>query len=265
MGSEAEFHERVKERERALVGWWTRGSDPVMRVIDSLDIGWAGAARWAASSISLEHAGIHLDICCGWGSFLAHLGWRYPSLSLVGLNIDFEGPHANASELLRRAGVQDRCELVRGDARRLPFPDGIFDSASCFLGLQDVLIGFGEGGIRDTVLEARRIVRSGGQIVCIDDLEMTALCLDRRINDLELRTDERFEPDVRWDRAVGERAIEAFARGRVAQMRLEDPSEEERSYRVELERGMEDLERQLNERGHYNPLKSMRLLVFRKR
>jgi hypothetical protein len=264
MDPEAEFPESVKERERTLVEWWTRDADPAMRMIDSLDIGWAGAADWTASSISLEQAGLHLDICCGWGSFLAHLGWRYPLLSLVGLNIDFEGPHANTSELLRKASVLDRCRLVRADARLLPFPDNMFDSASCFLGLQDVLIGFGELGIKESVLEAYRIVRSGGQIVWADDIESTALCLDQKTDGLDLLTDVRFKPDVRWDRVVGERAIEAFARGRVAQMRLGDPSEEERSYRIELERGRVDLEQQMREEGHYNPLKPMRLLVFRK-
>ena len=263
MDPDDRFLAEVKERERALVDWWTGDADPLMREPDRLDIGWAGAASWATGRILLNPDGLHLDLCSGFGSFLAHLGWRFPALSLVGLNVDFDGPHAKARELLDRAGVGERCALVRADARAIPFADGTFDSASCFLGFQDVLIGFGERGVGEAILETRRVVKSGGQIVWVDDSKTARLCLDLNVDRLELRDDVRFEPDVRWDRVVGERAIEAFARGWVAQMRLEGP-EEERAYRDVLGEKRRDMERQLRDRGYFNPLDPIRLLVFQK-
>lgn len=86
--------------------------------------------------------GLHLDIACGYATSLAQLGWRFPAARLVGLNIDFSGPHMLARPLLVEAGVA--AALVQVVARHLHFAGGSFDLASCFLGLQEVEIGFGQ-------------------------------------------------------------------------------------------------------------------------
>ncbi|MFN2166736.1 MAG: class I SAM-dependent methyltransferase, partial [Anaerolineae bacterium] len=115
-----------------------RDCDPVRQVIDGLDIGWGGVQRWATGRMP-PIGGLHLDLACGYATFLAQLGWRFSDARLVGLNVDFYGPHALARPLLCQAGVC--AALVQADARRMPFAEGTFDSASCFLGLQDVEIG----------------------------------------------------------------------------------------------------------------------------
>lgn len=124
-----EEHE-IEERERALRMWFTRNATGERATVDGLDIGWGGVQRWATSRMPDLGAGRHLDFACGYGTFLAELGWRFPNARLVGLNIDFEGAHALARPLLAEAGVE--AELVQGDAREMPFPDASFDSVSCF-------------------------------------------------------------------------------------------------------------------------------------
>jgi hypothetical protein len=51
--------------------------------IDGLDIGWGGVQRWATAHIPKPTEGPHLDFACGYGTFLAQLGWRFPDVYLI--------------------------------------------------------------------------------------------------------------------------------------------------------------------------------------
>ena len=194
---------RIGDRERQLRAWFTRGGDPLQQVVDGLDIGWGGVQRWATARMPAV-AGWHLDVACGYATFLAQLGWRFPEARLVGLNIDFEGPHSLARPLLAEAGVT--AALVRGDALRLPYAGDSFDSAGCFLGLQDVEIGFGQEGVRQVVAETCRVLRPGGTLVVLDEFPFERF--DRLLDGLPLAVLDRAERalDACWDREVAERA-----------------------------------------------------------
>jgi hypothetical protein len=61
----------ILDRERRLRAWFTRGGDPLQRVVDSLDIGWGGVQRWATARMPAVE-GWHLDIACGYATYLAH-------------------------------------------------------------------------------------------------------------------------------------------------------------------------------------------------
>ena len=256
--------ERIVECEDALREWFTRRCDPIHKVIDGLDIGWGGVQRWATARMPLSETGRHLDFACGYATFLAELGWRFPSLYLVGLNIDYEGPHRLAPRLLEEAGVGDRCLLVRADARGMPFPGACFDSVSCFLGLQDIEIGFGEEGMRASLAEAARIVRPEGTLTLIDEFPFEKF--ERLLDGLALEVVERGERrlDVRWEREVAEKAIELYAEGWVVQERLEDEAAKEKAYREAHARMQAELEKQLVEEGYYVPFGTMRMIVARK-
>jgi len=106
-------------------------------------------------------------VACGYGTFLAELGWRFPSLRLVGPNIDFAGPHALARPLLAEAQVG--ALLVCADARSVPFADVTIGLVSCSLGLQDIKIGFGEQGVRQAVEEADRVLCPGGWLFLLGE------------------------------------------------------------------------------------------------
>ncbi len=254
----------IVERETALRQWFVRNCDPIRGEIDGLDIGWGGVQRWITSVLPLEACQRHLDFACGYATFVAQLAWRFPRLRIVGLNIDFEGPHALAEELVAQAGAADRWEFVRADARRMPFPDGSFDSASCFLGLQDIEIGFGEAGVREALEEATRILKPDGILAVADEFSV------ERLRDLlgPLPLDEpRFEEralDVRWNREVAERAIELYADGWEAQVRSADPAEKADARAEALARMRDELERQVADRGVYVPFGPIRLAIARR-
>ena len=256
--------DRLVEREVALRSWFVQDCGLVRAEIDGLDIGWGGVQRWIASALPLETCRRHLDLACGYATFIAQLAWRFPQLKIVGLNIDFEGPHALAEELVVRAGVADRCEFVHADAQTMPFPNGSFDSASCFLGLQDIEIGFGEEGVRSALAEAARILKRGGILAVADEFPIERLrqLLDRLPLEA-LRFDER-ELDVRWNRDVAERAIELYAEGWEGQVRSDDPGVKAEARAEALARMRRDLERQLTGRGFYVPFGPIRLVIATK-
>jgi SAM-dependent methyltransferase len=251
----------IIDREERLRAWFTRGADPILRIIDGLDIGWGGVQRWATACMPAP-AGPHLDFACGYGTFLAQLGWRFPGVRLVGLNIDYRGPHALIGDLLSQAGVT--AELIQADARRMPFADKTFSSASCFLGLQDIEIGFGEAGMRAALAEATRSLRPGGALTLMDEFPMSTLVA--LLEELPLVVVERAERalDVRWDRHVAKRAISLYATGWAAQARPRTAEQEKRVHEEAYRRMAAEMEHQLLRQGHYIPFGPMRLLIARK-
>jgi hypothetical protein len=192
------------------------------------------------------------------------LGWRFPQARLVGLNIDFQGPHALARPLLNKAGVN--AALVQADARYIPTADASFDSASCFLGMQDVEIGFGEAGVRQMLVEVLRVLRTGGMLVLLDVYSLKRF--KTLLEGLPVRwVDEaKRELDVRWGREAAMRAAELYAEGWVKQMRLqaEDSSTHQVIYRNVLERLKSEIEVQLACQGYYIPSRPVRLLIVEK-
>jgi SAM-dependent methyltransferase len=251
------------EREAQLRAWFTQGCDPIQAVVDGLDIGWGGVQRWATARMSPPLSGLHLDVACGYATFLAQVGWRFPTARLVGLNIDFAGPHRLARPLLAQAGVQ--AALVQADARRMPFSDGVFASASCFLGLQDIEIGFGRDGVRQAVAESVRVLRPGGVLTLLDEFPLERFqCLLEGLP-LEVVAQGVRKLDVCWERPVAELAVDLYADGWAAQARHADPSvpaETRRRVRARMRQAMEG---QLAARGTYVPFGPVRLLAGRKR
>ena len=249
----------IIECEERLRAWFTRGKDPVLQIIDGLDIGWGGAQRWATARMP-EVTGVHLDFACGYGTFLAQLGWRYPGMRLVGLNIDYAGSHACITSLLAEAGVY--ASLVQSDAQRMPFRDASFGSVSCFLGIQDIKIGFGQTGVRRSVHEAVRVLRHGGVLTLIDECtfaDLTEVLAGLPVTEVE--RDER-RLDVRWERAVAERAIALYAEGWIVQHR--GPDSDRRLYAEKLAEMERDMEHQLEARGCYVPFGPMRMIIVEK-
>ena len=252
---------RILAREQALRDWFTRDADPVLAQIDGLDVGWGGIQRWATARMPSPARGLHLDVACGYATFLAQLGWRFPTARLVGLNIDFEGPHALAQPLLAEAGVT--AALVQADARQMPFANAALESASCFLGLQDIEIGFGVAGVQEAVAEAVRVLRPGGVLTLLDEFPLERF--DATLAGLPVVVVDRGERglDVRWDRQVAERAVALYAEGWVAQARVGSPAAQEQVRKVRGRMAAE-MERQLASQGYYVPFGPVRMVVAQK-
>lgn len=261
-GRNSDEEARIACREAALRAWFTRDADPELAEIDGLEIGWGGVQRWATAQLALPARGRHLDVACGYATFLAQLGWRFPTLAMVGLNIDFAGPHAAAPSLLREAGVN--AVLVRADAMEMPFRSGVFGSVSCFLGLQDIEIGFGDCGVRDSLSEAVRVLRADGLLVLLDEFAFPRL--ETWLAGLPVQVTLRAERclEVRWSRPIAERALRLYAQGFVAQMRSDDQAARQRAFEEQLARARAEMERQLHGQGYYVPFGPLRLLLLRK-
>ena len=204
----------------------------------------------------------HLDFCCGYGTFLAQLGWRFPDVELYGLNIDYEGPHSMIKPLLDEAGVG--VSLVQADARRMPFDDGVFGSASCFLGLQDIRIGFGDIGIRESIAETVRVLCHDGVLVLLDEFPFDIF--DHFLHGMPLQVHKRAECklNVRWDRVTAEKAITLYANGYVKQKRTLDDAERKRVYSETYSSMKSEMERQLDEKGYFVPFDCVRMVISKK-
>lgn len=258
MRDASERDSQATAREQALRAWFTQDADPVLAQIDGLDIGWGGVQRWATARMPPPTGGPHLDVACGYATFLAQLGWRFPTAQLVGLNIDFEGPHALARPLLTEAGVT--AALVQADARWVPFAESAFGPASCFLGLQDIEIGFGEEGVRDAVAEMVRVPRPGGVLALLDEFPFERF--DALLDGLPVAVIDHGERelDVRWSRQVAERAIGLYTEGWVAEARVADRAAQEQQACMQVHGRMAaEMERQLATQGYYVPFDPVRM------
>lgn len=252
----------VISRELKLREWFTHGKDEEMREIDGLDIGWGGSQRWVTAAMPDIADGQHLDFACGYGTFLAQIGWRFPRARLFGLNLDYSGPHASVTRLLNRAGVE--VSLVQADAREMPFEDRCFSSVSCFLGLQDIQIGFGERGVHESVSEALRVLKPGGYVVLVDEFDFDVLFSFMNGNCIKTTLKDEFELDIKWSRSVAEAAIRVYSKGWAVQSRVAGENEKERAYSTAYVRMRNDMEEQLDAKGFYVPHGPVRLVVAEK-
>ena len=249
-------------RENRLRAWFTRGKDPIKKIIDGLDIGWGGAQRWAAAQIPIIR-GTHLDIACGYGTFLAQLGWYYPSINLIGLNIDFAGPHKIIHDLLKHADVKS--VLIQADAQELPFKDSCFSSISCFLGLQDIKIGFGVSGIQKTLKQATRILKHGGILALIDEFDFCEYDSFLDLLQFKILVQDEYTLAIRWNRQIAQEAIMLYAKGWIEQMRIVDKTEKETEFKRIYQKMRKDMIEQFKTRGYFIPFGPMRMLILEKR
>jgi SAM-dependent methyltransferase len=100
-----------------------------------------------------------LEMGCGTGVFLPALARAVGESGRV-VGLDHAPAFLDASRTrLAGAGLEDRVELVHGDAHRLPFPDGSFDAAHC----ERVLMHLEDPDL--AIRELVRVVRPGGRVV----------------------------------------------------------------------------------------------------
>ncbi|MBI3932566.1 MAG: methyltransferase domain-containing protein [Acidobacteria bacterium] len=113
-----------------------------------------------------------LDVGCGTGNNLVHLGRRGQA---VGLDLSDE-----ALRFCRTRVVT----VVRAETMRLPFPDGAFDCVTCF----DVLYHRWVKDDRAAAAEMARVLRPGGLLL----LRLPALEILRRAHDEAVHTRHRY-------------------------------------------------------------------------
>ena len=109
-------------------------------------------------------AGAHvLDACTGTADVAIALALRRPGARLTGLDAS-AGMLARGREKVRRAGLENRVELLQGDLLALPFADGRFDCATIAFGLRN--LGERARGAAELV----RVLRRGGRLLVLEFL-----------------------------------------------------------------------------------------------
>lgn len=108
----------------------------------------------------LESSGRMLDIGAGGGAHLVHYAQRFPKAAVVGIEFD-EPSIDNARRAVSEAGVDDRVEIVLGDANALD-ADGTFDLVTMNLTLHET------GRVdeyRNVLDRVRRALNPGGTVI----------------------------------------------------------------------------------------------------
>jgi hypothetical protein len=101
-----------------------------------------------------------VDVGGGDGGFLAGLLRRYPALR--GTLLDLPHVVAGADEVLKAAGVRERCEIVPGS-----FFDGVPAGADAYL-LKTVLPGFDDGRVVDVLRRVRAAMRPDSHLLLLE-------------------------------------------------------------------------------------------------
>jgi len=99
-----------------------------------------------------------LDIGCGWGALVMHAAERY-GVQALGITLS-QNQHALASERIRAAGLQGRCEVRLQDYRDVP-GEAVFDKIASIgmfehVGLKNLPVYFGV---------IRRLLADGGMVL----------------------------------------------------------------------------------------------------
>ncbi len=120
--------------------------------------------RWrrrTVRALALDGSARVLDLATGTADLALLIARQGPDVRVVGLD-PAERMLAVGREKTTRAGLDDRVELITGDAQTLPFPDDAFDG---------VTIAFGIRNVPDRVRalrEMRRVTRPGGRVAVLE-------------------------------------------------------------------------------------------------
>jgi SAM-dependent methyltransferase len=129
-------------------------------------------AVWAEVIEDLRLSGDEqvLDVGCGRGAVLTMVAKRLRGGRVVGIDVwSTADQWGNGPEAARRnvevEGVKERCELVTGDMRAMPFADASFDVVVSSIAIHNVL---DREGRRRAIEEIVRVLRPGGRVVIAD-------------------------------------------------------------------------------------------------
>lgn len=141
----------------AIVETYDRLAIPYDRLIAPLE---AGTRRRAIDRLCLEADERVLEIGCGPGHALEPLAGRVgPNGAVYGLDAA-PGMIDRARRRTEKSAGSDRIDLLLGDARSLPLPDGCVDAVF----LEDTLELFSADEIATVVAECGRVLEADGRI-----------------------------------------------------------------------------------------------------
>jgi ubiquinone/menaquinone biosynthesis C-methylase UbiE len=115
----------------------------------------------ARRAVAMKRSGQAADLGCGPGHLVIRLAQAAPGLHVTGIDLS-DAMLIEAEKHARRSGVEDRIAFKKGDAARIPFPDGSLDLVVSSLSLHH---WSDPVGVLD---EIARVLRSGGAFLVFD-------------------------------------------------------------------------------------------------
>ncbi len=115
----------------------------------------------ARRAVAMKRSGQAADLGCGPGHLVVRLAQAAPGLQVTGIDLS-DAMLAEAEERALRSGLEDRIAFKKGDAARIPFPDGSLDLVVSSLSLHH---WSDPVGVLD---EIARVLRSGGAFLVFD-------------------------------------------------------------------------------------------------
>lgn len=102
-----------------------------------------------------------LDIACGTCDFSIAIARKLREGKVVGLDLS-EGMLEVGRTKIQEAGLEDKIELMVGDAESLPFEDGSFDRVTVAFGVRNF------ENLRRGLSEMRRVLSAEGKLVILE-------------------------------------------------------------------------------------------------
>jgi len=111
-----------------------------------------------------------LDVGCGRGLLLIGAAKRLTGGKAVGIDLwqqeDLSGNRPEATlENARLEGVAERVEVVTADMRKIPFPDGSFDTVLSMNAIHNI---YSKPGRAAAIAEICRVLKPGGAVLIVD-------------------------------------------------------------------------------------------------
>lgn len=117
--------------------------------------------KFTMKKMAMGEGSTAIDLCCGTCDWTIAMAEESGTGSIVGLDFSPSMLEIGAQKI-RRLQLEDRIELVHGNAMDLPFEDNHFDYAT---------IGFGLRNVPDpdqVLREMTRVIKPGGKVVCLE-------------------------------------------------------------------------------------------------
>jgi len=119
--------------------------------------------RQSVKALQLQDGQVLLDVACGTGD-QGFSALKAADIRVVGL--DFSANMLEfAKKKIEARGLEDKFEVIQGDAEKLPFEDDRFDALSISYGIRNV------GTIASALGEFYRVLKPGGRLSILEFAE----------------------------------------------------------------------------------------------
>lgn len=122
------------------------------------DITWR---KFTMKKMNVKKGSVAIDVACGTADWTIDIANASETGKIIGLDFSQKMIDRGKSKIAK-LNLQDRVELVNGNAMDLPFADNTFDYATIGFALRNV------PDIEKTVSEMMRVVKPGGMVVSLE-------------------------------------------------------------------------------------------------